>query len=367
MAKKDGKKKKKHVWRTILIVLLVLLVVVLGTVVGAAVYMFGGLNSTAVAVDESGLSLNMELADSGVTNIALFGVDTGAMGQDIGTRSDSIIILSLDENDGSIQMTSILRDSKVPIEGYGEKNINQAYNLGGPTLAMITLNQNFNLDIQDYVTVDFSQLANMVNAVGGVTVDLTAEEVRVINRTYEQYFKSDASRLSGTGEMTLDGAQALAYARIRSVDSDTERASRQQTVLDAILHQLRIMPKSQYPSFIREFLGLVETSLTYDEILGLTSFAMGDLSIEHNTIPEKDYETELWGGYDADGSWVWIYDLPHAAERLHHIVYGTAYEVIHNAPEKAPVGGIKTAFLEDGETVNTEGATPAALESLGME
>ncbi|MBQ4093389.1 MAG: LCP family protein [Firmicutes bacterium] len=367
MAKKEGKKKKRRVLRVILIILLVLLVLVVGGVVGAAYYLFGGLESETLAVDDSGLSLNMELVDSGVTNIALFGVDTGVEDQAAGTRSDSIIILSLDSNDGSIQMTSILRDSKVAIEGYGETNINQAYNLGGPTLAIITLNQNFKLDIQDYVTVDFSQLANLVDAVGGVTLNLTNEEVRQINQLYEQYLESDASRLSGSGEMHVDGTQALAYARIRSIDSDTQRASRQQIVLDAMLHQLQVMPKSDYPTFIREFLGLVETSLSYDDILGLTSFAMGDLSIEHNTIPEKEYETELWGGYDADGEWRWIFDVPHAAERLHHIVYNTPYEVIPNAPEMAPVGGIKTANLEPGETVNTEGASPEALQALGWE
>lgn len=367
MSKKENKKKKRRVLKIVSISILVLLVLIIGGVVGVAAYMFGGLNSESLAVDESGLSLNMELVNSGVTNIALFGVDTGAAYQDYGTRSDSIIILSLDSNDGSIQMTSILRDSKVPIEGYGETNINQAYNLGGPTLAIITLNQNFKLDIQDYVTVDFSQLANLVDAIGGVTLNLTPEEVNEINRIVDDAFENDSPRLSGSGEMHLDGAQALAYARIRSIDSDSQRASRQQIVLDAMLHQLQIMPKTDYPSFIREFLGLVETSLSYDDILGLTSFAMGDLSIEHNTIPEKEYETELWGGYDADGEWRWIFDIPHAAERLHHIVYNTPYEVIPNAPEMVPVGGIKTANLGEGEVVDLENATPEALAAIGME
>ena len=365
MVKKKNKKKKKAL-KIFLGILIAVLVLLVGTFVGACVYLFGGLDSTALTEDEQALTVNGELADSGVTNIALFGVDTGAAGQDYGTRSDSIIILSLDENDGSIQMTSILRDSKVPIEGVGEKNLNQAYNLGGPTLAIKTLNQNFNLDIRDYITVDFSHLAQLVNAVGGVTLELTPEEVREVNLNYEDYFESDAARLSGSGEMLLDGAQALAFARIRSVDSDSERAGRQQMVLDGILDQIRAMPKSQYPSFIRNFLGMVETSLSYDDIFGFTSFALGDLSIEHNTIPEKEYETELWGGYDADGAWVWIYNLPHAAERFHHIVYGTPYEVIPNAPVMAPEGGIQTAFL-DGAPVNTENATPAALEALGME
>ena len=365
MAKKKNKKKKKGL-KIFLGILIAVFVLFIGTFVGACVYLFGGLDSQELSEDEKALSVNGELADSGVTNIALFGVDTGANNQVYGTRSDAIIVLSLDENDGSIQMTSILRDSKVPIEGVGEKNLNQAYNIGGPALAIKTLNQNYNLDIQDYVTVDFSHLADLVNAVGGVTLDLDPQEVREINSTYEDFFESDAARLSGSGEMLLDGAQALAYARIRSVDSDSERAGRQQEVLDAILDQIRTMPKSQYPSFIRNFLGMVETSLSYDDIFGFTSFALGDLSIEHNTIPEKEYETELWGGYDADGAWVWIYDLPHAAERLHHIIYGTPYQVIPNAPVMAPEGGIQTAFL-DGAPVNTENATPAALEALGME
>lgn len=365
MAVKKDKKKKKGL-KIVLIVLAVVLVLLIGSVVAAGVYLFGGLNSSELTEDQAALGVNEGLADANVKNIALFGVDTGAQGQVEGSRSDSIIILSLDKNDGSIQMTSILRDSKVPIEGVGEKNLNQAYNIGGPTLAIKTLNQNFQLDIEDYVTVDFSHLAQLVNAIGGVTLELSPQEVRAVNNSYEDFFESDASRLSGSGEMLLDGAQALAFARIRSVDSDTERASRQQMVLDAIMGQIQVMPKSEYPSFIRALLGMVETSLTYNDILDLTSFALGDLSIEHNTIPEKEYETELWGGYDADGAWVWIYNIPHAAERLHHIIYGTEYQVIPDAPVMAPAGGIQTAFL-DGAPVNTENATPAALEALRQE
>ena len=369
--KKKKKRRKKRILRGIMIAVVILLFVAVGSIVGAPMYLFSGLETTELTAEESALYINPEFADSGVTNIALFGVDIGAGRQLAGTRSDSIIILSLDENDGSIQMTSILRDSKVYIEGVGERNINQAYNIGGPTLAIKTLNHNFRLDIRDYVTVDFGQLANLVDAVGGVTLDVNEDEVRQINKHYddEDMPESDAPRLSGSGEMHLCGAQAVAYARLRSVDSDTDRASRQQVVLDAIMHEIMTMPKTDYPAFVREFLGMVETSLSYDDILGFASFALGDLSIEHNTIPLKEYETELWGGYDADGSWVWIYNVYHSADRLHNFIYGESqpYEVRPNEPELAPEGGIKTAYLEDGEVVDLENATPEARAAIGME
>jgi hypothetical protein len=82
------------------------------------------------------------------------------------------------------------------------------------------------------------------------------------------------------------------------------------------------MSKSDYPSFIRQFLGTVETSLSYSDILGFSSIALNNFTMEQNTVPDADYETDLWGGIDNDGIWYWIYDLNHATERIHAIIYG---------------------------------------------
>lgn len=314
------------------------------------------------ATDEE-LSVNEELANTGIVNIALFGVDTGAEGQTAGTRSDAIIILTIDEKNAAVKMTSILRDSKVPIEGVGEKNINQAYDIGGPTLAIKTLNQNFDLDIREYVTVDFSQLAAIVDAVGGVNVTIYPPEVGYINATIREHYP-DEPKVQHSGDVTLTGPQALAYSRIRGMDSDTIRAARQHHVIDALLQKIQEMPKSDYPAFIRKILGMVETSLSYSDLIGLSSFAVNGFTIEENTIPLPEYETDLWGGVDEDNWWVWLYDIDHATERLHHIIYGTPYDdpttpdVDESAPPTDTVEtGEPTEATESGDASATTGET----------
>lgn len=122
--------------------------------------------------------------------------------------------------------------------------------------------------------------------------------------------------------MTLTGEQAVSYSRIRKLDSDNVRATRQQKVLSAVFDRIKTMSKTDYPHFIREFLGTAETSLSYGEILSLSPIALTDFSIEQYTIPDAAYETELWGGIADDGVWYYMYDLDAAAKRLHQIVYG---------------------------------------------
>lgn len=309
--------RKRRVLKTIIIVLIVLLM--LGLAAGGAFfYLFGTLNTVDFTNDDQKLGVTEDVSEGGITNIALFGVDTRDTSEDSG-RSDAIIILTIDQNQNIIKFTSILRDSKVPIEGHGETKINAAYAYGGAVLAIKTLNQNFDLDIKDYVTVNFSQLADLVDAVGGITLTLTQEEVDYANSLLRQ---SGGTQITGVGEVALNGEQAVAYSRIRKIDSDSVRASRQQNVLSAVFEKIKTMPKSDYPSFVRQFLGTVETSLSYSDIIGFSSLALSDFSIEQNTIPDAAYETDLWGGIDTDGVWYWKYDLDAAAERIHTIIYG---------------------------------------------
>lgn len=311
--------RKRRVLKTVIIILVVFLM--LGIAAGGAFfYLFGTLNTVEFTSDDEELGVAEDVSEGGITNIALFGVDTRDTGEDSG-RSDAIIILTVDQDNNIIKMTSILRDSKVSIDGHGENKINAAYAYGGAVLAVKTLNQNFNLDIKDYVTVNFSQLADIVDAVGGVTLTLTQEEVNAANALLVQYFP-DASVIASSGEVLLTGEQAVSYSRVRKIDSDDERASRQQKVLSAVFEQIKTMSKADYPSFIRQFLGIVETSLSYGDILSLSSIALTDFSIEQNTVPDAEYETDLWGGIDDDGIWYYIYDLNEATSRIHEIIYG---------------------------------------------
>lgn len=315
-------RRQRRILKVILAILIVILILCMAAV-GAAYYLLGNLNTVDFTSNENDLGITEDIGASGITNIALFGVDSRDMSSNHGL-SDAIIILTVDQKENVVKMTSILRDSKVPIEGYGERKINSAYSLGGPTLAIKTLNQNFDLDIKEYVTVNFAQLADIVDAVGGVTLDLTPAEVTAANYAMVESFNSEP-RIQSSGKVTLTGPQAVSYSRIRSIDSDNARASRQQEVLNAVFDKIMSMPKSDYPVFIREFLGIVETSLGYSDLLVLSPIAISGFTIENNTVPDIEYETDLWGGIDDSGAWVWIYDLDHAAERIHHIIYGTPY------------------------------------------
>ena len=249
-----------------------------------------------------------------IKNIAFFGIDSTDNQAWYGDqyRSDSIIIFSVDTDNNTIKITNILRDSKVPIEGHDPQKINAAYKYGFAPLAIKTLNQNFHMDIEDYITIDFAGIEKLVDMLGGVTLELTAEEAALVPGTT-------------AGVNNLNGEQAMLYSRIRKIDSDYYRASRQQYVLEKIFEKLKAIPVTQYPSTIRDLISCMETSLTYGDVSSLVNkLDLKTVKLETNTIPDYDYEKDLWGGIDETGSWVWIYDIEAAAKRLHEFIYGNS-------------------------------------------
>ena len=279
-------------------------------------YLTSGLNQVKLDTEDLAIvqddSVDQNAWDS-IQNIAVFGIDSTEEQASYGDqyRSDLIIVASIIPEENTVKLTSILRDSKVPIEGHDPQKINAAYKYGFAPLAIKTLNQNFRLNIQDYVTIDFAGIEHLVNALGGIEVELTEEESRQVEG-------------SVPGWNTLDGYQVMLYARIRKIDSDYYRASRQQTVISCLFEKIRNTSVLQMPGMIRELLECVETSLSYGDILKIIlSLDIRNLNLVNNTIPDIRYETDLWGGIDRDhGEWVYIYDLDQAAERLHQIIYG---------------------------------------------
>jgi LCP family protein required for cell wall assembly len=315
---KNGRRKKKNKGKktlTIIGLVFLILVVIFGIIYA---YLLGSLDTQAFSKDDSSLGITSD-GEIGVTNIAFFGVDTR---DDTDTgRSDAILVLSVDSIHGAMKMTSILRDSKVPIDGHGETKINHAYAYGGPELAVKTLNQVFDLDIKEYATVNFGQLVDIVDAVGGVTITITNEEMETINLMMADEYP-EGEVLTSSGSVLLNGQQAICYSRIRKIDTDNARAGRQQEILNAIFESLKTMDKLEYPKFVREFSAIVETSLNTADIMKLSSIMLRDFDIVQNTIPDENYETDLSGYTDSDGVWYWHYDLDAAAERLHSIIYG---------------------------------------------
>lgn len=269
MSKESSRHKKKSNKNRIIIGVLATICTVIAASVGGGVYYVNHLLNKVdkVEVKEDELSINPEIKEkySGIKNIALFGIDSE---DGITGRSDSIMILTLDSAHNKIKLTSVMRDSYVNIPGYGMDKINHAYAFGGqdggPELAIKTLNENFNLDIKDFMAVNFSSLPIIIDKVGGVEINITEEEV--------QHVKG----IDSPGAYTLDGEQALLYSRIRYAEGgDYKRTERQRTVVNAIFAKAKTISVSKYPSLISEFLPLIKTNMSPSDLLGLSKdFAM---------------------------------------------------------------------------------------------
>lgn len=239
-------------------------------------------------------------------NIALFGVDRRTENE--ASRSDSMIILSIDKKHKKIKMSSIMRDTYVQIKGHGETKINHAYAYGGPQLAIRTLNENFDLDIRDYATVDFSNLEKIIDAMDGVTVDIDQDEV------------SKIPGVTKSGMQTLNGKQAVAYSRIRyTTGGDFRRTERQRTVLSVMFEKIQSLGAAEFPSIVSELLPLTETSMNSMDIIKLgTKVLTSNISkLEQERFPVDGY----WSGKTIGGVWYLLADMESSIEQLHNFIY----------------------------------------------
>lgn len=185
-------------------------------------------------------------------NLLLLGTDLVRYGN---SRTDTVIVASV--GSGDVKLTSIVRDTGVEIEDHGTKRINAAYAYGGADCTIRTLNENFGMNLTDYVAVDFFSLADLVNAIGGVDLRITEPEQDQINRNLRNSWKwfdalghsadetsllsEDFSRADAEGYLSvhLDGFQALSYARIRKLDSDYMRSARQRRLINAAVRRVK--------------------------------------------------------------------------------------------------------------------------------
>lgn len=196
---------------------------------------------------------------SGLINILLIGQDARE-GEDQ-ARSDSMILCSYNKKTNRLTMTSFLRDLYVEIPGYSSNRINAAYSFGGTPLLKQTISRNFGIHIDGSVEVDFGQFSGIIDLMGGVSIELRRDEAEEINRQCGSTLEE--------GLQQLDGAQALAYSRIRSLDADGDfsRTNRQRKVVTALLDTLRDVGVSQFPSVLSELLPMITTDLNPGQLL----------------------------------------------------------------------------------------------------
>ena len=337
MTKKKPKRWKKVLW-TIGIILLVLVVLLTGLYFGALHFLDENLEQQP-ELQEDLVDVNPELPPSGVTNIALFGLDN-RFDKDNG-RSDAIIILSVDYDHNKIKLTSIARDTLVYVEEYpsyqNKTKITHAFYWGalkpdkygsGAQLAVKTLNQNFGMNITKYMYVNFYEFEELIDMVGGVEIEVKSYELTYLNKhisTMNGIMGTNVSRIRSAGKQTLSGGQALAYARLRKVGNDLVRADRQKTVLEAAFNKVKKQPLTKYPSLIKKALGVCNTNLNADEILKMAQWAMANSpEFTSMTIPDDGEKIYSNGGDWKDGKgWVYKMDLNYATAYLHDYIYET--------------------------------------------
>ena len=215
-----------------------------------------------------------EVSNGNVKNILLMGIDS----EDGYGRSDAIMIISVDKNNKLIKMSSLQRDSYVYMPGYNMTKLNHAYAYGGPQLSIRTVNTNFGLDIEDYVSVDFSTMPTIIDRLGGVSLYLSGAEARSIGIG------------STEGSYYLSGYQALRYSRIRNLDSDYVRTSRQRNVVESVIRSMMSASPTNYPALINEIVPLTMTTLSNAEILDLGyTVATGGYDIAQRMFPDPSY------------------------------------------------------------------------------
>lgn len=321
-------------------VLIITLTILLIVLIGSGAYIYNMLNqiqeNPVVNPDtgepvknrgELGINDNAPVTkDTGIKNILLLGIDSRT--KDEPARSDSIMIASIDKKNSTVKITSLMRDMYVPIPGKKDNRINTAYIFGGPSLSIKTINTNFNMDIEDYVEVDFFSLETIINEVGGVPIEIKRAEVKVINQYINNLndISTDGTktpRVTTSGIQTLTGRQAVAYCRIRYVGRDDfERTERQRRVLNELFKKGKSIGLSNIPNLVAKILPDVQTSLSKTEIieLGIAMLGFSTENLEQSRIPADSSYSDEWVG----DMLVLKPDLVKNTELLHNFIYGTA-------------------------------------------
>ena len=316
------KGKKITIW--ILAIVLAVIVGTVGTVYFYGNHLFNKLEK--VEIDKEDIGITEEVQEklsqysNSIINIALFGVD--AVDGDVG-RSDSIMIATIDTVHKKLKLTSIMRDSYVAIDGHGNDKLNHAYAFGGPQLAIKTLNENFDLNIENFASVNFETLPKIIDELGGIELEIDEDELEYVNG-----YTAHLNSINGTNEPALEsvglqhvsGTQALAYCRIRYTSGgDYKRTERHREVLTEIFKKIETMPVNSYPSLLSEILPMVNTSLGYSDILelGTEVLKLGYSNLQLERFPLDDY----CEGKMISGIYYLTFDKEVTVEQLHNYIF----------------------------------------------
>ena len=330
MSMQKTRKKKRHT--RIMIIQIALVILLLG-----AGFIYRSLNKSIdkiqiVDEDDQSIEQNDGIEITGYRNIAVFGLDTRDNSLKRG-NSDTIMIVSINNKTKDVKLVSIYRDTYVNIPDIGYSKINAAYANGGYSLALTTINKNFDLDITEYVTVSFRAVIGTIDQLGGITLDIKENELKTLNgyvRELNRINNTNVPGLTSAGTQTVNGTQATAYARIRYTEGgDFKRTERQRIVLGKIFDKVKSSKLTTIYDLINTIFPQTATNLEKDEILDLAKDVFSYDIVEQTGFPfekvAKSYKR---------GSYVFPIQLKENVVRLHQMLFDNKeYTVSPNVQE----------------------------------
>ena len=284
---------RKHKKRKIIgIVILAVILLIVG-VYGSIIWKFYKDTVDIVPADEvdpkakSVKIAEADQKDDEVYNVLLVGTDSRDPNSDMG-RSDSMMLVSFNKKENKSTVVSFLRDSLVDIDGYGKSRLGHTYAYGGVGLTINTINKTYDLDIQNYITINFENLVGIIDEIGGVKVYISEEEA--------EYYRQNGMPNIQSGDVILTGSQALAHARNRTLGSDFERTRRQRSVMYGIYRKvMEDKDPSSILSLINYCMNQVETNMSVTEIYDMAKdvLAVDNLKMQQASLPQDGTYTDI--------------------------------------------------------------------------
>lgn len=269
-------KKGKIIIKVLITIICIILVIFAVIGIGATVFIKNKLSKiNYVELDIEQIEINEEVKEQeelkGFRTIALLGIDSRADDYGRGNRSDCIMLAVLNQDTKEASLVSIYRDTYLKITGRGLDKVTHAYSFGGPELALSTLNTNLDLDITEFVTVNFEAVVDCVDAIGGIELDITSEELKYINTYVHELNRvtgNSAADVTKAGEQHVNGVQAVAYARIRyTAGGDYKRTERMRTVLMKLFEKAKTLDVAELNKLVDVMLPKIYTNIESKEIL----------------------------------------------------------------------------------------------------
>ena len=301
--------------------------------------------------------LNTDLSEKklaemrGYRNIAVFGVDSRDSSVGKGNRSDVIIICSIEQSSGEIKLVSVYRDTYLDVGKNSFQKATHAYSYGGPARAVKMLNDSLDLNITDYITFNWKAVATAVNILGGVDIDITPAEFKYINSYITETVKGTgigSVQLKAPGMQHLDGVQAVAYARLRYMDTDYQRTERQRKVVELAFEKAKKADPKTLNDLLGNVLSMVATNLTWQDGLDVINDIGKYKLVDTQGFPfDKDDMTKGTKGFI-----VVPIDLESNVVKLHSYLFGDEnYEASAKVKAYSERISDDTGFYKDGDKV----------------